>query len=147
MVYGSLETRWKGGNCAVVVVVSKRKKGGFDALERPTFYVAMYTLTLEYRAEISTRVSYYSLVLTVTVDCQSGTPGIVSQLFALNKAAEISKSLLRLSVLQESIQMCREKNTCCCCCKTGPVTCALRLDRTGYVPGEDINLDRRDTEP
>jgi len=23
----------------------------------------------------------------------------------------------------------------------GRVSCSLRLDRTGYVPGEDINLD------
>jgi hypothetical protein len=30
---------------------------------------------------------------------------------------------------------------CCCCCKSGPISCVLRLDRTGYVPGEDINLD------
>ena len=45
------------------------------------------------------------------------------------------------SIYQESVALRRDKNLCCCCCKTGPVSCALRLDRTGYVPGEDINLD------
>ncbi len=37
--------------------------------------------------------------------------------------------------------MRRDKYLCCCCCKSGPLSCAVRLDRTGYVPGEDINLD------
>ncbi|ELU15532.1 hypothetical protein CAPTEDRAFT_219110 [Capitella teleta] len=41
----------------------------------------------------------------------------------------------------ESVQLRREKQMCCCCCKSGPISCVLRLDRTGYVPGEDINLD------
>ena len=44
-------------------------------------------------------------------------------------------------VLQETVQLRKDKYLCCCCCKSGPLTCALRLDRTGYVPGEDINLD------
>lgn len=26
----------------------------------------------------------------------------------------------------------------CCCCESGPITAALRIDRTGYVPGEVI---------
>ena len=43
--------------------------------------------------------------------------------------------------LQETVQLRKDKYLCCCCCKSGPLTCALRLDRTGYVPGEDINLD------
>ena len=44
-------------------------------------------------------------------------------------------------VLQETVQLHKDKYLCCCCCKSGPLTCVLRLDRTGYVPGEDINLD------
>ena len=43
--------------------------------------------------------------------------------------------------LQESIQVRKERGTYCCCCKSGSVSCVLRLDRTGYVPGEDINMD------
>ncbi|XP_063422235.1 arrestin domain-containing protein 17-like [Mytilus trossulus] len=33
------------------------------------------------------------------------------------------------------------KNLCCLCCTTGPVTGILRLDRTGYIPGESINVN------
>lgn len=42
----------------------------------------------------------------------------------------------------ELVQVKREKHLgCCCCCRCGSITCLLRLDRTGYVPGEDINVD------
>jgi len=41
----------------------------------------------------------------------------------------------------ESVQLRKDRFLCCACCKSGPLSCALRLDRTGYVPGEDINLD------
>lgn len=30
------------------------------------------------------------------------------------------------------------KTLCCLCCRSGPITAAVRLDRTGYVPGEAI---------
>ncbi|XP_071152930.1 arrestin domain-containing protein 3-like isoform X1 [Mytilus edulis] len=33
------------------------------------------------------------------------------------------------------------KNLCCLCCTTGPVTGILRLDRTGYIPGETIHVN------
>ena len=47
-----------------------------------------------------------------------------------------------ISLFQETVQLRKDRYvTCCCCCTSGPLTCALRLDRTGYVPGEDINLD------
>jgi len=29
---------------------------------------------------------------------------------------------------------------CCLCCKSGPITGVLRLDKSGYVPGEAIYL-------
>ncbi|ELU02387.1 hypothetical protein CAPTEDRAFT_84449, partial [Capitella teleta] len=32
------------------------------------------------------------------------------------------------------------KNLCCCCCKSGPISAELRIDRSGYVPGEFIVL-------
>ena len=33
------------------------------------------------------------------------------------------------------------KTVCCCCCESGPITAVLRLDRTGYVPGEVISCN------
>ena len=30
---------------------------------------------------------------------------------------------------------------CCCCCESGPITAVLRIDRTGYVPGEVISCN------
>ncbi|CAG2186229.1 unnamed protein product [Mytilus edulis] len=33
------------------------------------------------------------------------------------------------------------KNLCCLCCTTGPVTGILRLNRTGYIPGETIHVN------
>ena len=33
------------------------------------------------------------------------------------------------------------KTVCCCCCESGPITAVLRIDRTGYVPGEVITCN------
>ncbi|CAC5378022.1 unnamed protein product [Mytilus coruscus] len=33
------------------------------------------------------------------------------------------------------------KNLCGLCCKSGPITGILRLERTGYIPGETINVN------
>lgn len=30
------------------------------------------------------------------------------------------------------------KTVCCCCCESPPITATFRLDRSGYVPGENI---------
>ena len=33
-----------------------------------------------------------------------------------------------------------DKMICCLCCASGPISARLRLDRSGYVPGEYITL-------
>ncbi|XP_050412489.1 arrestin domain-containing protein 3 isoform X2 [Patella vulgata] len=33
-----------------------------------------------------------------------------------------------------------EKTMCCLCCKSGPIRAVLKLDRLGYVPGENIRI-------
>lgn len=30
---------------------------------------------------------------------------------------------------------------CCLCCKSGPLSGSIRLDRIGFVPGEEININ------
>ena len=39
------------------------------------------------------------------------------------------------------MKVSKEERQCWCFCQSGPVSCSLRLDRTGFVPGEDISLD------
>ncbi|KAK6174918.1 hypothetical protein SNE40_013477 [Patella caerulea] len=46
---------------------------------------------------------------------------------------------LETNAAQGAIQQ-GEKNLCCLCCKSGPISAVLKLDRLGYVPGEDIRI-------
>ncbi|XP_069136977.1 arrestin domain-containing protein 3-like [Argopecten irradians] len=52
-------------------------------------------------------------------------------------------AMLDLNTMPEArmpTQMQDTKTGCCWCCETGPVTCMMRLDRQGYVPGEGIPI-------
>ncbi|KAK6174917.1 hypothetical protein SNE40_013476 [Patella caerulea] len=46
---------------------------------------------------------------------------------------------LETNAAQSAIQQ-GEKTMCCLCCKSGPISAVLKLDRLGYVPGEDIRI-------
>ena len=43
--------------------------------------------------------------------------------------------------LQNAQQEQDSKTVCCCCCESGPITAVLRIDRTGFVPGEVISCN------
>ena len=47
---------------------------------------------------------------------------------------------LFLNFFQRPIQNQVAKTLCCLCCESGPITGVLRLEKTGYVPGEAIYL-------
>ncbi|XP_060062573.1 arrestin domain-containing protein 3-like [Ylistrum balloti] len=52
--------------------------------------------------------------------------------------------MLDLNTIPEArmpTQMQDTKTGCCWCCETGPVTCMIRLDKQGYVPGESIFIN------
>ncbi|VDI06184.1 Hypothetical predicted protein [Mytilus galloprovincialis] len=52
-------------------------------------------------------------------------------------------SLLDLNAIPEAprpMQNQVAKTLCCLCCESGPITGVLRVDKTGYVPGEAIYL-------
>ncbi|XP_033749654.1 arrestin domain-containing protein 3-like [Pecten maximus] len=52
--------------------------------------------------------------------------------------------MLDLNTIPEArmpTQMQDTKTGCCWCCETGPVTCMMRLDKQGYVPGESIYIN------
>ncbi|OWF49831.1 arrestin domain-containing protein 3-like [Mizuhopecten yessoensis] len=52
--------------------------------------------------------------------------------------------MLDLNTIPEArlpAQMQDTKTGCCLCCKTGPVTCMIRLDKQGFVPGENIKIN------
>ena len=54
----------------------------------------------------------------------------------------IKKSLFLFASLVEWCTMERSVTTCCCCCKGNPVTAnSVRVDRTGYMPGDTIYVD------
>ncbi|CAL1533646.1 unnamed protein product [Lymnaea stagnalis] len=38
------------------------------------------------------------------------------------------------------LQGTKQKHLCCLCCKSGPIEATFHIDRTGYVPGEAIQL-------
>ncbi|CAL4124482.1 unnamed protein product, partial [Meganyctiphanes norvegica] len=35
----------------------------------------------------------------------------------------------------------KEKYVCCLCCKRGPISAILRIDRSGYIPGDEIIIN------
>ncbi|CAL4137115.1 unnamed protein product, partial [Meganyctiphanes norvegica] len=39
------------------------------------------------------------------------------------------------------IRATKEKHVCCFCCKSGPISAILRIDRTGYIPGDKIIIN------
>lgn len=65
---------------------------------------------------------------------------IVLQTLDLNKEPNVKENV---QLRKEKTLVCTSCCCCCCCCSghSGVISCSLRLDRTGYVPGEDINLD------
>ncbi len=83
--------------------------------------------------------------LVVSLFCSVILHGLVVQWFFMDSLYPMILIYIYfiyyMFLFQESAQLRRDKYLCCCCCKSGPLSCSLRLDRTGYVPGEDINVD------
>ena len=42
---------------------------------------------------------------------------------------------------QNSVEQRKQKTLCCLCCKSGPISGVIRLNRTGFVPGENIVIN------
>ncbi|KAH3822306.1 arrestin domain-containing protein 17-like [Dreissena polymorpha] len=40
------------------------------------------------------------------------------------------------NVVASRVKVSDSKTVCCCCCETTPIKATLRIDKTGYVPGE-----------
>ena len=56
--------------------------------------------------------------------------------------------------MQNEVQNQKQKFICCCCCKSGPLSGMIRLNRSGFVPGETLdfiteilNMSSRDCTP
>jgi len=44
---------------------------------------------------------------------------------------------------QTSVARSDRKYLCCFCCQTGPITAQVMIPKTGYVPGEVININAK----
>ncbi|XP_074650003.1 arrestin domain-containing protein 3-like [Tubulanus polymorphus] len=48
--------------------------------------------------------------------------------------------LNQMPTARQALQNEDQKTLCCCCCESGPISAVIRVDKTGYVPGEGIRI-------